>query len=158
MKLLPSCILATFIATFIAIASKNTYLFTLISESINNGIDSVTDASKTIVSFQNTNIHPDVTYSVTVQARDSNGDPINIGGDSFYLDVRNLCNWESLSECTPAGGQPEVVSGVSRTLMTDNGDGTYSGQYSVTEVGQITVSVFHYDRTPNEAVQIEYFD
>ena len=114
------------------------------------------DSTHSIVRFQNINIEPDVSYFVTVQARDSTGVDITTGGDAFYLDVRNKCTWVDLNECTPDGTAEQAVSGVSRTLMDDNGDGTYTSKYLVTKEGQFTVSVFLYDH--DEPVKMEYYD
>eukprot|EP01117_Protostelium_nocturnum_P011023 TRINITY_DN39_c0_g1_i2.p1 TRINITY_DN39_c0_g1~~TRINITY_DN39_c0_g1_i2.p1 ORF type:complete len:1155 (-),score=403.16 TRINITY_DN39_c0_g1_i2:144-3608(-) len=59
---------------------------------------------------------------VFVEARDANGNPVGAGGDQFDFKVN--------------GPNGEVPS-----HFTDNGDGTYTGEYTPTDLGELQVDV-----------------
>ena len=48
---------------------------------------------------------------------------------------------------TPVSGAKNVISSSITALMSDNGDGTYSYSYSVSNPGYITVAIYLYDHS-----------
>ena len=140
----------TFFNFFFVISTRFTYLI-----DVNLFIDAAVSSTNSAVAFTSTNIQPDILYLVTVQAKDSSNQNIHTGGEEFYLDIRNLWKWESISECIESVSSEDVISEASRTLMFDNEDGTYTGQYLLNKEGQFTASVFHYDR--DHPVKLIYY-
>jgi hypothetical protein len=100
---------------------------------------------------------PGVSFTVKVQAKDSAGVDLNVGGDLFYADFRDECSWSNLFTCTESGGSTNnVIDIIQRFKMTDNGDGTYEYTYVTSKEGKVTVTVFLYDRT--DRVFARYYD
>ena len=86
-------------------------------------VSNTANAANSVVS-----LNPDIadiwvgeTNTVFVQALDVMKDELPIGGDIFYLIVE----------------QSGII-----TLMNDNGDGTYDADYTISEEGPNTISVF----------------
>jgi hypothetical protein len=62
-----------------------------------------------------------VTNTVNVQARNSVGTNLSIGGDVMYI---------------------KIVSPATLTKMTDNSNGTYTATYTISTVTTISISVY----------------
>ena len=81
------------------------------------------------------------TYMVTVTARDSSNNNIGHGGDTFLIQISNKWTMSNAYNWDVVSGATNTVSNMIYEKMTDNGDGTYSYNYSVNNIGAITVIV-----------------
>ena len=88
-----------------------------------------------------TTIEPYKNYTVTVTAKDSGGVLIGTGGDSFYVRISNECTISSQVDWTVVGGAASTMSSPFEALMTYNGDGTYSYNYTLSVTGKISLWV-----------------
>ena len=87
------------------------------------------------------NIIAFTTYSVLVTAKDSSGNNIGHGGDSFYVEIYNKWTVDSNMNWNTDAGARQTLTTPIKGAMTDNGDGTYSFSYSVVLDGAVTVVV-----------------
>ena len=103
----------------------------------------VTDASASVISGTGvaSSINALTTYSVTVTAKDSSGNNIGHGGDIFLIQITNHCTLSGEFTWNVVSGARSTISSQIYEKMTDNGDGTYSYSYSLTNDGAITIIV-----------------
>ena len=91
-------------------------------------------ATNSVVSgtgIQNQLLRENVT--VTVTAKDSSGNFINTGGETFVVRVTSKCVAESIHLCSNSYYSPyQYIDGI----MTDNNDGTYAYSYSMIYIGK----------------------
>ena len=87
-------------------------------------------------------------------AKDSTSTNVGVGNEIVFVEITNACTKGSNYEWTADAGRQTVLTSEIVAQMTDNHDGTYSYNYSVSRPGQITVSVLHYT---NGGVYAEYF-
>ena len=118
---------------------------------------SVADAQQSVVSGTaiETQIEAFTTYTVEVQARDSNGIDLTTGGDVFSIEIRN--NWivKSLVYWDPDTSTKPALPSSIIAAMVDNGDGTYSYSFSVDIDGFLTILI-KLDNAPG--IYVEYYD
>ena len=102
-----------------------------------------TSASHSVVSGTGVsgNIVAFTTYSVMVTAKDSSGNNIGHGGDTFFIEIYNHWTLDSDLKWNEVSGAKHTLSSSIKGVMLDNGDGTYSYNYSVVEDGAITVVI-----------------
>ena len=74
-------------------------------------------------------------------AKDSSGTNVNHGGDTFFVKITNQCTQGSNFACTEVSGARQTLSSPIQGTMTDNGDGTYTFNYSVPLDGAVTVVI-----------------
>ena len=77
-------------------------------------------------------------------AKDSSGTNIGVGGDIFFIEITNAWTKGSNYECAANSGRETVLASDLVHQMTDNLDGTYTYNFSVSRPGQITVSILQY--------------
>ena len=87
------------------------------------------------------NIVAFTTYTITVTAKDSSGNNIGHGGDQFFVEIYNKWTVDSNLNCNAVAGAKQTLSTPIKGTMADNGDGTYSFNYSVVLDGEVTVVV-----------------
>ena len=87
-------------------------------------------------------------------AKDSTSTNVGVGNELVFVEITNACTKSSNYEWTADAGRQTVLTSDIVAQMTDNHDGTYTYNYSVSRPGKITVSVLHYT---NGAVYAEYF-
>ena len=76
------------------------------------------------------NVVAGMTYTVKVQAKDINNVSKTVGGDIFILRVENNCAVSTSYSCNPVSSVQ--ISGLPIIKhMTDNSDGTYTTDYTV---------------------------
>ena len=80
---------------------------------------------------QNQLVRDNVT--VTVVAKDSSGNSITTGGETFVLRVTSKCVAESIHLCSNSYNSPSQYID---KIMTDNNDGTYTYSYSMVFAGK----------------------
>lgn len=79
------------------------------------------------------------TIVASVNARDSAGNLVGVGGDTFYLHVENYCQRSAASfDWVSQSGIPNVLQSQMYILMTDNGDGSYNASFTVQLNGTFT--------------------
>ena len=102
-----------------------------------------TDASTSTISGTGiaSSIYALTAYTITVTAKDSAGNSIGHGGDIFLIQITN--KWTTSVEyvCDLVSGARSTVSTPYYDKMIDNGDGTYSYSYTLSNDGAITVIV-----------------
>ena len=81
------------------------------------------------------------TYTITVTAKDSAGNNIGHGGNQFVVEIYNKWTVDSNLNCNAVAGARQTLSAPIKGRMADNGDGTYSFNYSVVLDGAVTVVV-----------------
>lgn len=79
--------------------------------------------------------------TVTVQAVDIGGISQTTGGDTFIMRLEQHCTVTNSRLCVEDAASDNVPGLPTFTVMTDNGDGTYQADYTMTGAGTITVSV-----------------
>jgi hypothetical protein len=77
------------------------------------------------------NIVAGITYTVKVQAKDVNNVSQTTGGDIFQLRVEDLCVVSTHYGCDAVLPSQNLPGLPIIKKMTDNGDGTYSADYTV---------------------------
>ena len=84
--------------------------------------------------------------TITVTAKDSSGTNIGTGGDLFYVQITN--EWTKTSDFawTVVTGADNTLSSSIFALMTDNYDGTYTYQYTLTNEGKVSIAVILFNR------------
>ena len=81
--------------------------------------------------IQNQLLRENVT--VTVTAKDSSGNSITTGGETFVVRVTDKCVAESIHMWSNSYYPPyRYIDGI----MTDNNDGTYAYSYSMNNIGK----------------------
>jgi cysteine-rich repeat protein len=80
-------------------------------------------------------------YTVNVDAKDSSGNSISTGGETFMIEIRNKWALASNFDCIADGSAKQALTSVIYEIMTDLGNGTYTYSYSVLQSGEITVLV-----------------
>ena len=99
-----------------------------------------TSSSNSIVSGNGTTIiEPFAYYTVTVNATDGSNTDVTTGGDNFYIQISNECTISGIT-CNEVVGAASTVTAY-EALMTYNGDGTYSYNYTISNEGKISVCV-----------------
>ena len=103
----------------------------------------VTDASASVISGTgvSSSIFAPATYTVTVTAKDSSGNNIGHGGDLFLIQITNHCTLSVEFIWNAVSGARSTISSQIYEKMIDNGDGTYSYSYTLTNDGAITIIV-----------------
>ena len=81
------------------------------------------------------------TYTVTVTAKDSSGVNVGHGGDKFRIEIYNKWTMGSNSIWNAVPGARQTLSATIKAAMTDNGDGTYTYNFSVQLDGEVTIIV-----------------
>ena len=81
------------------------------------------------------------TYTLTVTAKDSSGNNIGHGGDTFLVEITNKWTLDSNKIWKIVAGSKQTLSSPIYGTFTDNGDGTYTYNYSVSLDGAITIIV-----------------
>ena len=104
---------------------------------------SSTSASASIVSGTGvaSNIYAFTTYTITVTAKDSSGNNKGTGGRIFLIQISNKWTMVDAYNWNVDSGAKQTISHLIYEKMTDNGDGTYSYNYSVSFDGAITILV-----------------
>ena len=92
--------------------------------------------------------------TITATAKDSTSTNVGVGNEVVFAEITNACTKGKNYEWVANVGRQTVLTSDIVAQMTDNHDGTYTYNYSVSRPGQITVSVFHYT---NGGVYQEYF-
>ena len=87
-------------------------------------------------------------------AKDSSGTNVGVGNEVVFVEITNACTKGKNYEWVANAGRQTVLTNEIVAQMTDNYDGTYTYNYTVSRPGQITVSVLHYT---NGGVYQEYF-
>ena len=87
-------------------------------------------------------------------AKDSTNTNVGVGNEIVFVEITNACTKGNNYWWYPNTGRQTVLTSDIVAKMTDNLDGTYTYNYSVSRPGQITVSVLHYT---NGGVYAEYF-
>ena len=98
-----------------------------------NSVVSGTGVSGNLIAFN--------TYTVTVTAKDASGNYVGTGGDIFTIEIYNYWTLDSNLNWNEVFGAKQTLSAPIKATMTDNGDGTYSYNYSVLLDGAVTVIV-----------------
>ena len=88
-----------------------------------------------------TSIEPFKNYTVTVTAKNSGGTLVGTGGDSFYVRISNECTKTTQVDWTVISGAANTMSSPFEALMTYNGDGTYTYNYTLSVVGKVSLCV-----------------
>ena len=102
----------------------------------------LTDASNSVVSGDGiANIEPFKNYTVTVTAKDLASANVGTGGDSFYVRISNECTITSQTEWKTVVGAANTMSSQFEALMTYNGDGTYTYNYTLSVLGKVSIWV-----------------
>ena len=96
----------------------------------------------------------DLASTVTVQAVDENGDLQTAGGDLILLRVEQLCTLDANDDCILSANQDSVPGLPIEEWMTDNGDGTYQADVTMSGQGSVTVSALIY----SSGLVAEYFN
>ena len=81
------------------------------------------------------------TYTVTVTAKDSSGVNVGHGGDKFRVEIYNKWTMGANSIWNTVSGARQTLSATINAAMTDNGDGTYTYNFSVQLDGAVTIIV-----------------
>ena len=71
----------------------------------------------------------------------SNNNNIGHGGDTFMIQISNKWTMSNAYNWDVVSGATNTISSIVNEKMADNGDGTYSYNYSVNNYGAITVIV-----------------
>ena len=87
-------------------------------------------------------------------AKDSTNASVGVGNEVVFVEISNAWTKGNNYEWVANVGRQTVLTSDIVAQMTDNHDGTYTYNYSVSRPGQITVSVLHYT---NGGVYAEYF-
>ena len=90
--------------------------------------------------FQAALLHSQPTRSLSLQ-KTLTGNNIGHGGDQFVVEIYNKWTVDSNLNCNAVAGARQTLSAPIKGRMADNGDGTYSFNYSVVLDGAVTVVV-----------------
>ncbi|CAI2383457.1 unnamed protein product [Moneuplotes crassus] len=104
-----------------------------------------TTASSTYSQVSGTGIGEAILFlnlNVTVQAKDSSGTNLTTGGDYFLFNVFNQCQIITFGQCEMNADASDMQLSPNSLWMTDNGDGTYSAQYTASLSGNATVLIY----------------
>jgi cysteine-rich repeat protein len=82
-----------------------------------------------------------VTYSIKVDAKDSLGNQVTIGGDTFTVEIRNKCTTSGNNACNYDTSVKQPLQDTIYGTMDDLGNGTYNYDFSVQQSGEVTVIV-----------------
>ena len=72
-------------------------------------------------------------------ARDASNNNVGHGGDTFYIEIKNKWTIDVYGVCKAVAGSKSTLSAPIKGVMVDNGDGTYSFDYSVSFDGAVTI-------------------
>ena len=72
-------------------------------------------------------------------ARDASNNNVGHGGDTFYIEIKNKWTIDVYGVCKAVAGSKSTLSVPIKGVMVDNGDGTYSFDYSVSFDGAVTI-------------------
>lgn len=76
---------------------------------------------------------------VIVTAKDSSGNALTTGGDTFFVMITNQCTKENTYICLVNSGAANTLSAPIQGVMTDHTNGTYSYTYTLTVTGKIEI-------------------
>jgi hypothetical protein len=80
-------------------------------------------------------------YTINLVAKDSSGNNIGFGGETFVIDIRNKCTIFGIQSCdTDYSAKLPLSSAVTGTMI-DNGDGTYSYTYILEQSGVVSILI-----------------
>jgi cysteine-rich repeat protein len=87
-----------------------------------------------------------VQNTMIVQAKDSNGGDITIGGEQFYAKIMNQCTTGSNFEWVAISNRRNIVGATVFEKMNDHGNGTYTYDFTVSSTGNFTVAPMLYSQ------------
>ena len=103
---------------------------------------SPTSASRSVVSGAGIVANKALTtQTVTVTAKDANGNNRGVGGDNFYIRISNACTNNAVFECVQNGGAEQTIASEIYAIMSHSGSGVYTYSYNVQNDGVLNISV-----------------
>ena len=88
-----------------------------------------------VAGVSSTNVYSGSSLSITVTAKDSNGNLITTGGEIFTVKISNLWTKYNNYYWNPSGATSPLYSNING-VMTDNNDGTYIYTFTLTSLGK----------------------
>jgi len=116
------------------------------SQIITINLQAPTSAAKSSVASPPAEIIRNTAFTLTVQTYDSLGNKKTSGGNWVSATISDVCKMNGGdSRCFRVGTSDshyvaDILTQPIKTDLTDNGDGTYSGSFTVTKAGYVTVN------------------
>jgi hypothetical protein len=100
------------------------------------------DATKSTISgvIENPPFIKGVSYTFSVNAKDSSGNSITTGGEIVYISITNPCTRGPNMACDAIPSAPTVLATDVNSRMTDHSNGTYTYTTTFNFLGEFTIS------------------